>query len=361
MSKTLTVNAAALAAEATWIAKAAPKSGLPICAAVQVGVDDGALSLRRTNYDLFAHTGLDGAGGAAAALLVDAAQLAAALKGAVGDAKIDVADDRLRLAIGGRILSLTAMATTTEFPAWPEFAATSGPVAILRAPQLARALTSVSDDDTLPALGVVRFENGVMVSTDRFRLTRIRYDDTGFTAHIPAGVLRPFASGDGLVRVEHGTGDDTGDAKPPRMVRLSDWGYGRIITAPVADTDFPKWQQLIPGDDTVTVSILIRRRDLLNAVDGDNVTLTIGPASILVASSGNRDGDLQVEQSIEVLRVARGDGLPLTVRLNTTRLRECLKGISSGAVQLMASTPDKPVLLCFSDDLHLLMPIRIPA
>jgi DNA polymerase III sliding clamp (beta) subunit (PCNA family) len=363
MSKTITVAAAGFAAEAAWIAKATPKSTMPIFNVVQVGVDDGVLTLRRTNLDAFAHTALPGAGGAPAAILVDAAQLAAALKGAGGDAKVDVADDRLRLAVDGRILSLTAAAVgdNDEFPAWPDFTPAADGV-ILRAPQLARALTSVGHDDTLPMLTGVKFEDGMMLSTDKFRLTCIRYDDDGFTALIPAVVLRPFASGTGtgteLVRVEHGS------AGEGSMVRLSNWGYTRTITGPVLDADFPKWRQLIPDADEMPVSVLLPRRQLLDAISGggDDVTLTITEdgAQVLVVST-DRKGSMEVEQAVKVIRLIRGDGLPFTIRLNAKNLAGCLKGISAGAVVLMASAPSKPILLQFSDDLHLLMPIRIPA
>jgi DNA polymerase III sliding clamp (beta) subunit (PCNA family) len=361
-SKTITVGAARFGAEAAWIAKATPKSGyIPLFKTVQVGVDDGVLTLRRTNLDVFAHTVLPGSGGAAAAILVDAGQLVAALKGASGDAKVDVADDRLRLAIGGRILSLTAANVGDEqFPAWPDF--TPAAAVILRAPQLARALTSVGDDPTLPMLTGVKFEDGKMLSTDRFRLTRIRYDDDGFTALIPAGVLRPFASGTELVRVEHGKRND-GNAVEGSMVRLSNWGYTRTITGLVLDADFPKWQQLIPDAEQMPVSVLLPRRQLLDAVGaGDDVTLTVAAdgAQVLVVST-DRDGSMEVEQGVKVIRCIRGDGLPFTIRLNAKNLAGCLKGISAGAVVLMASTPSKPVLLQFSDDLHLLMPVRISA
>jgi DNA polymerase III sliding clamp (beta) subunit (PCNA family) len=362
-SKTITVGAARFGAEAAWIAKATPKSGyIPLFKTVQVGVDDGVLTLRRTNLDVFAHTALPGSGGAAAAILVDAGQLVAALKGAGGDAKVDVADDRLRLAIGGRILSLTAAAVGDEqFPAWPDFTPAADGV-ILRAPQLARALTSVSDDATVPQLGGVKFEDGKMLSTDRFRLTRIRYDDDGFTALIPAGVLRPFASGTELVRVEHGKRND-GNAVEGSMVRLSNWGYSRTITGLVLDADFPKWQRLIPDAEQMPVSVLLPRRQLLDAVGaGDDVTLTVAAdgAQVLVVST-DRDGSMEVEQGVKVIRCIRGDGLPFTIRLNARNLAECLKAVSAGAVQLMATAPDKPILLQFSDDLHLIMPIRISA
>jgi DNA polymerase III sliding clamp (beta) subunit (PCNA family) len=357
---TITVAAVKFAAEATWIAKAFPKSGMPIFAAVQVAVDDGALTLRRSNLDAFATTTLPGTGGTAAVMLVDAGQLAAALKGGGGDVKVDFAEDRLRLAVNGRILSLPLLDTgDNDFPAWPQFTPVGDGV-ILRSSQLARALTSVSDDDNLPQLGVVKFENGMMVSTDRFRLTRIRYDDAGFTTQIRAQVLRPFAGGgDGeLLRVEHGVG--VGD-KPPQMVRLSDWGYGRVITAPVPDTDFPKYAALIPDPDTTPIAILLRRRDLLEAVDGENADLIIAEDGQITVRSTELRGGIEVEQNVGVLRVIRGDGLPLRVRLNSRRLVDCLKGIAAGAVVLLASTPDKPVLVMFSEDLHLLMPIRVPA
>jgi DNA polymerase-3 subunit beta len=344
MNRSLKVSADMLAAEAAWMAKL-PSGYDPLGKVVQVSAVLGALQLRRTDFDQYRESVIPAEGAGQFDVAVDATKLAEVLKGMRGMAVVDVEDKKLTVSVGGTTAALRAE-DDVEFPAWPMFTPTDAP-AVLRPAQVARVLVSVGTDDTLPALTSVAFDYGAMVTTDRFRLTRIVYADSGFSTLVPGATLRAFARGKDMLTVEPG---DT-------LVRLCSGGRSVIVTKP--DTEFPKWRQLIPTD--APVSVLLRRDDLLAAVGGEQVTLTVYEDGTILVTSADDDGDLEVTREISG-QLIRGDGLPFTVRLRSKYLTECLRNVGCGAVRMEASSPTKPLL--FQDvgksDLHLIMPIRMP-
>jgi DNA polymerase-3 subunit beta len=198
----------------------------------------------------------------------------------------------------------------------------------------------------------VRFDGGVMASTDRFRLSCITYDSHGFDALVPGAVLRAFASGDTVVNVEPGTVG--ADAK---WVRIS--SGGRSVLARQLDCEFPKYRQLIPTE--LPVQAMIRRDELLGAIgDSEHVTLTLRHDDTMLVCAASRDGDMEVEQEISAPLLGDGE-LPFTVRLNSKNLAGCLKGTSAGVLKFAATTSSRPVVLTGAGDgdLHLVMPVRI--
>lgn len=363
MSKPIKVDSALLATELAWLTKSKTRTSYatPALQAVQVSTVVGALRLRRTDYDLFRESVLPAGGGGQASVLVDPVKLLGLLKGAFGFALVDVTDTGLSITVNGRTIKLRAAGEDGDYPDWPVFIPGDAGAAIVTGDQLARALTSVGEDDTLPMLTGVRLEDGMMVSTDRFRLTRVAYTAHGkpISALVPGAVLRAFTRSADLVVIDHGRLGADGVEGGAVHVSSGD----RSIIARVLDAEFPKWRQLIPAEDEMALVALIRRDELLGAIGtGDDVTLTVRPESILVCSI-DRNGDVEVEQQIDVVSLIRGgEDLPFTVRINRRNLGGCLKGIQAGAVRFMASAPTKPVLLqgMGDNDLHLVMPIRIP-
>jgi len=370
----LTVNAADLARQATWIARAVPPSrSVPVLGAVEVTALVGGLRLRRTDYEVFVEAVLDADGGANATILIDPGNLVAQLKPiaktVTGVADLTITDTHLTISSAERTVKLKAMNVGgAEFPTWPKFIPDDADETLISARQLARALVSIGTDDTLPALTALRFDEGMMVSTNRIRLSRIRYDrEGGITASVSGAALRPFAAGDEAIFIEGGrlAGDGARIGIGALRLRSAD---ERISITRVLDADFPKWQNLIP--ESAAVSVMFRRRDLLAAMGkGEDVTLTLeepddeGQGVMRVVST-DRAGDTEIEQSIEVTYLAFAGELPFTVRLARTSLEECAKGIASGALQLDANHPHKPVVLTgagYDDDFHMMMPIRMPA
>lgn len=360
-STTCTVDGKDFAADAMWISRSIPKSrSMPMFSTVQVTAEAGTLTLRRTDLDIFAEAVLAGTGDASSSVLVAATSLATALKGARGDVIADVGDGVLRLVINGRISTIAAASVdASDFPAFPDITP-SGEPAVLGTALLARAMASVGNDSTLPMLTGVLFDGGTMASTDRFRLSRVVYDDEGFKALVPAEALRPFAgSQEKVVYVGHAE-DSTGKAP---WVLLS-WA-GRSITARTLDCEFPKWRQLIPSDDSLTAHVMLRRDDLLDALshcgESSDVTFTVpvkdGPLRVQVA---DRAGDVQVDQQVSAT-VLHTDGVETMIRFNTQNLLGCLKNIPGQTVRFGITTPARGAVWRGASevDLHLVMPLRI--
>lgn len=347
----LTVNAQTFADEVAWMAKLKPGSGFNVLThTIQVTTLLGAIQLRRTDFDQFRESVVPATGAGQASITVDANKLRDQLRRASGTAIIRIEDGWLSIGMADETIRLKDRAA--EYPEWPRFTATDE-AAVVGTGQLQRALTSVSSDETLPALTAVAFDGGAMVSTDRFRLSRVVFNEKGFNAMVPGGVLAAFSSGNTVVNVERGT---LADAKTP-MVRVS--GGGReIITHPV-DAQFPKWRQLIP--DETTVNVMLRREELLAAVQSERVTLTIGEdQSMRVLSSDGED--LEIIREVPVTVIGGEANLPFTVTFSAKLLTECLRNGVGSMVTLGANAAAKPVLLrdvgVDDADLHLLMPIR---
>jgi DNA polymerase III sliding clamp (beta) subunit (PCNA family) len=365
---TLTVDARELAQELTWVAKTSGRAsyGTAALTAVHISAVVGALQLRRTNYETFAETSVYADGGGQAAILVDPTKLAAVLKGERGDVDIDVGDTELTVTASGRTVTLRAAANLDEYPQWPVFVSDDTGAVILSTDEITRALTSVSDDPTIPNLTGVSFEDKVMVSTDRFRLTRVNYAHCGkpMAALVPAGALRSFSRGDELVTVDRGNlAGITQEGVEGSMVHIS--AGQRSMIARVLEPNFPKWRQLIPDTEAAQVRAVIRRDELLAAIGADDhhITLTITGDGVLRVLDTDRDGDIAVEQRLRLHSIQRGDGLPFTVRVSAKNLRGCLRSVATGVVQFEATTPHQPVLLraIGDNELHLIMPIKMPA
>jgi DNA polymerase III sliding clamp (beta) subunit (PCNA family) len=377
MNNTLTVDGRELTQELAWISRAMrAKQYIPALSAVHVSAVVGALQLRRSDYELWAETSVYADGGGQASILVDLAKLSSVLKGERGDVDISInATDpdkkgnptaSLTVTAGGRTVKLRSAANLQDYPDWPVFVSDDTGAAILSTTEITRALTSVSEDGTRPSLTGVSFQNKVMVSTDKFRLTRVTYAHCGkpMIALVPAGALRSFSRGDELVTVDRGNlAGITQEGVEGSMVHIS--AGQRSIIARVLDGDFPKWEQLIPTSEDAQVRVVIRRDELLAAIGADDhqITLTITDDGALQVVDRDRDGDTEVAQQLRVHSIQCADGLPFTVRFSAKNLRGCLRSVGTGVVHFEATTSHKPVIVRALGDaeLHLIMPIKLPA
>lgn len=355
MSRELQVTEEALNTEVAWLAKM-PTGPMPEMGVIEFRALLGALAMRRTSFDQWQETVIPVKGAAQATILVDAAKLAIALKQVSGPLSITIGDDQLAIKSAERTVRLQA--ADVEFPKWPAFEETS-PRATIGAVQLARALTSVGTDETIPALTRVRFEDGSMISTDRFRLTKITYDDkSGFTAAVPAGVLRVFAKVGGVVYAS------LGKCEGVRGQWIELTTGGRTVLAATGDEEFAKWKHLIP--DAAPVRVAVRRDELLSAAGGEEVTLTLSgttsgdddEATMTVVA--NSDG-MEIEQDIKLIQVVRFnlDG-PISVSLRSKYINDCLRSVGSGLILVDVTADNKPVMVrdISENDLHLIMPVR---
>ena len=229
-------------------------------------------------------------GAAQADILVDAAKLATALKTVSGRVTITVGDDDLSIKSSERTVRLKTADKAVEFPAWPQFEGQGK--AVVNSREMAQALTSVGTDETIPQLMVVAFDNGTMVSHRPVPALG------GHLRHV--GIHREGVQL-GAARLHQGRhrGVHRG-GQLHRMVTKAEWvelrSGTRTVTAPMPDTEFPKWKQLIPKEPPLRV--VVPRAALLRTAIGEEVTLVIDGETMTVTSE---DDGIETEQQISAV------------------------------------------------------------
>jgi len=343
MTLELKLDASQLADAAAWIAKM-PNGSDPMTAAVEVSTLHSGLQLRRTDGAQFREAVIPAQGADNGHIAVRAANLASHLKGAWGQAIITVDAQALTIRLDTGTIRLRAM--DAELPQWPQF--TSAATTRISSEQVARVLTSIGTDEFLPQLTAAYFDDGNVVTTDRFRMTRINFAESGITTLVPGAALRAFVHSDVLVNVAV---NDTG-----RLVRLSSSGQAVIMAVP--DTEFPRWRSLIPAEPLL--SIYLNRADLLAAAGGEVVTLTVRSDGYITVLSRDEADEVEVEQDITATPLHCELDEPLVVTMKSKYLIDCLRAISSGTVLFDATAANKPVMFrSLGDvDLHLIMPYK---
>lgn len=367
MSDTIKIDAAALAADVAWIAKGRRRPAVPVLGTAQVRITGTGLSLRYTDFDWFREVIVESGDGfdSDVAVQVSPAALAGLLKGCRGDAAVTVSDAGVSVSIGSRTLNAPKAAEVEDFPEWPVFESQAEP-AVLEAAIIKRGMTSVGTDDTLPMLTHVYFDHGALVTTDRFRLSVIRYAADGFTAMVPAGVLKAFTVGvKGDVIVEHGKLASMANPAVDEMrVRVS--AGSRSVLQRVGDHEFPKYQRLLDiAADNATVYGTVDKDQLLAAMgnvgNSDDVQLEWRTDGTMLVQMRDRWGGVLSEDTIGVATSANSGG-PLVARYRAAYLESILKGIAAKGITMTAQSATRPMTAKGSEnDYHLLMPIRIAA
>jgi DNA polymerase III sliding clamp (beta) subunit (PCNA family) len=339
---TLKIDAATLAADAAWIAKGKTRrTYVPVLATTHLSVTDDGLRLRITDFELFREVIVPAENAAASdvAVLVDPEKLAKFLKGAKGDALVSVdAAEGIRIEFGGRTITVgKADGDVADYPQWPEFVAAD---AVMVDPAtIKRALSSVGRDGTLPMLTGVRFDAGNMVTTDRFRLSRIEFARGGeFDALVPREPLQLFTVGKGGVLIEFGKLFDRElPSHGDKRVRVS--RDGRSVVAFELDAQFPKYRQLIPTEFTIMAGF--RKADMLAALAGESVDLTFDSLVGTITVSGReRDGGVVVSQAIAA-DVVHDDPTSFTIRACSKYVADALKGIDADLIEFGGTTPSR--------------------
>jgi DNA polymerase-3 subunit beta len=345
VTKELKVVAEKLAKEVSWLNKMPTVE--PVSAVSQITAVIGAVVVRRVSDDQYRESMIPAVGGDQVSITVAASKLLDALKSLTGSLTITIGDEDLTLESSERKVTIRSASSAVEFPDWPQFAGQG--FGILMPETLSQVLTSVGNDDNLPALKNIAFDNGTMVSTDRHRLTRVVYDKFGFTGQVNSASLRAFVKTDTAVFVEAGTVKD----RPWVQLRST----GRVCTSPMVDASFPNWKKLIPEDQPLKV--VFDREQLLKAITGTEVSLTIDGNSISVVSESG-DSDIRTEQKVDLYQTVQNefDG-PVSVSVSSKFMADCLRGLSSKLVILGITDTVSPVVFSdFNDALHLVMPIK---
>ena len=345
MLKQLAIVADELARELSWLNKMPTVE--PTSAVVQITAVIGAVILRRVSDNQYRESTVSAEGGDQISITVAASKLLDALKSLEGSLTVTINDEDLTLESSERKVTIRSASSSVDFPEWPQFIGKG--FGVLLPDNLNQVLTSVGNDDNLPALKNISFEDGTMVSTDRHRLTRVVYDKSGFTGQVNSASLRAFAKTDAAVFVEAGTVKD----QPWVQLRSS----GRSCTSPMADADFPNWRKLIPQDQPLKVAFY--REQLLKAISGTTTTLTVNGDSMIVVCE-NGDSDIRTEQNVNLYQTVQNEFTePVSVSISTKFLADCLRGLKSKLVILGVTSPTSPVVISdLTDALHLVMPIK---
>lgn len=337
------IDAEEFAREINWLSKMPAIE--PTSAVIQITAVVGAVVMRRVSDEQYRESTVQAVGGDQASITVAVNKLLDALKVLAGTLALVINDDGLSLESSERKVTLRSAKDAVEFPAWPQF--TRSGVEVLLPDSLTQVLTSVGSDDNIPVLKNVAFDGGTMVSTDRHRLTRVVYGEDGFTGHVPATALRAFSKADTAVFVESGAVD----GQPWVQLRSN----SRHCIMPMPDVSFPNWRKLIPENELVKVAF--DRNQLLKAIAGDEVSLTVDGDSIIIVSESD---DMRTEQRVALSKtiVNKSDG-PVTVTISSKYVKDSLRGLGTKLTMLGITDRTSPVVFSdFTNTLHLVMPIK---
>lgn len=357
----------------------AKTASTPVLSGIHLEVAGDALTLRATDWDVFASAtvtaiGIDDEGdGGTVAPGRFLAEIAKALDAPTVTLSLDGA--RLVVASGSARFSMGTMAAE-DFPAMPELPPAAGS---LSAPALVVAVAQVAvgaaREDAMiavrPAMSAVLMEPGdtlTLVASDTFRLP-VR--EVAWTA-APDGdtepVLWPATTladamklmGSGMVTLHSGVG-----AHGSPVVALS--APDRELHARVVSGEFPSWRRFIPADTPYEVEVerdalmgAVRRASLAATGKGvEPVVLTVA-AGMIAISCGRQE-----HASDEVTTPYAGPDFE--VLFNPANLREALGCFVSDRVvfgfQADRDVPHTRKIVALTgkaDDgyRHLLMPLR---
>jgi DNA polymerase-3 subunit beta len=282
---------------------------------------------------------------------------------------------RVSITCGSAKFSLPTMPVEDypQLPAMPPHAGElTGEVFGLAVSQVAVA---AGKDDTLPMLTGVRVEISgdklTLVATDRFRLAMREFTWTPHANLADAGELAVLVPARTLADAAKalgtsGTTVELALAPGDGLIGLS--GSGRRTTSRLLDTEFPRYRQLLPSEQTSTAIIDVPplveaiKRVSLVAERGTQVRLEFGEAGLRLTAGGDDEGSAEEELAVEYT------GDPVTIAFNPSFLQEGLGALHSDRAELSFTTPSRPALIKpVGEDgsvvpgyLHLLMPVRLP-
>jgi len=367
-----------LADAVAWVARSLPsRPPVPVLGGILLDAGNSdALTISGFDYEVSATVGVAATVADGGRTLVSG-RLLADITRSLPAQPVEIMVDGARVSItcGSAKFSLPTMPVEDypQLPSMPPHAGElTGEVFGLAVSQVAVA---AGKDDTLPMLTGVRVEiNGdklTLVATDRFRLAMREFTwnpgpslaDAGELAVlVPARTLAEAAKALGTAGATVELALAPGDG----LIGLS--GAGRRTTSRLLDTEFPRYRQLLPTEQTATAIIEVAplveaiKRVSLVAERGTQVRLEFGDAGLKLSAGGDDEGSAEEELAVEYT------GEPVTIAFNPSFLQEGLGALHSDRAELSFTTPSRPALIKPVDDegnvtpgyLHLLMPVRLP-
>lgn len=338
------IAAAEFAQSAAWVIKhMKQRQPVPILETVNLTVSSHGIRLRATDYETWREVSIGKLVGPTEQIQVAGRQLATLTKNLRGTASIAIRGNCLTFTLVDRVVSVPKAGEVSEWPVPPECAPAAGHT--VSAAALKRAMTSIGTDDTLPMLTHMLCENGYLISSDRFRLTREESPGLAMNALIPRDVLRLFMTGTGDITL----------SEAGQWVVATRAGQAVIAKTMSRDT-FPKVDKLIESTgafDPDCAAVECDRKSLLAACGGDCVRIRrddTGGLAVLAMASG------EVVSTAQVSGVINAD-FP-SVLMPTARLAAALKGCGPDLVRLCVPGEFRPVLVRSGGTEHLIMPLR---
>ncbi|GAB1512022.1 DNA polymerase III subunit beta [Actinophytocola sp. KF-1] len=367
-----------LADAVAWVARSLPtRPPVPVLGGILLDASgsDG-LTISGFDYEVSATVGVAATIADGGRTLVSGRLLADITKSLPAQpVEILVDGARVSITCGSAKFSLPTMPVEDypQLPAMPPHAGQlAGEVFGLAVSQVAVA---AGKDDTLPMLTGVRVEIAgdklTLVATDRFRLAMREFawqPDESLASAGEIAVLVPARTLADAAKSLGTAGNTVEIALSPSDGLIGLSGAGRRTTSRLLDTEFPRYRQLLPSEQTaaaiIDVAPLVEaiKRVSLVAERGTQVRLEFGDGGLRLSAGGDDEGSAEEELSVEYT------GEPVTIAFNPGFLQEGLGALHSDRAELSFTTPSRPALIKpVGDDgnvvpgyLHLLMPVRLP-
>jgi DNA polymerase III subunit beta len=371
-----------LADAVAWVARSLPsRPPVPVLGGILLDAGDSeagseSLTISGFDYEVSATVGVSATIADGGRTLVSG-RLLADITRSLPAQPVEIMVDGARVSItcGSAKFSLPTMPVEDypQLPAMPPQAGElAGEVFGLAVSQVAVA---AGKDDTLPMLTGVRVEISgdklTLVATDRFRLAMREFTWTPHANLADAGELAVLVPARTLADAAKalgtsGTTVELALAPGDGLIGLS--GSGRRTTSRLLDTEFPRYRQLLPSEQTATAIIDVPplveaiKRVSLVAERGTQVRLEFGEAGLRLTAGGDDEGSAEEELAVEYT------GDPVTIAFNPSFLQEGLGALHSDRAELSFTTPSRPALIkpvgedgsVVAGYLHLLMPVRLP-
>lgn len=366
----ISVSRGDLAAAVAYAGRAVPKRpALPVLAGVRAEVAGSRLTLAASDYEKAARVSIDGHAAAPGTVLVDAQQLAAAVKalprGKSSTVALQADPGGLSLASEGTVSTVPLLAHPDDYPGLPELPAAAGTVAgEAFSRSVGRVAAAASTDDTLPSLTCIRLTlrpDGTitLAATDKYRLAT---DEVPWTPaelgseprHIlvPAAELARFAAGCGDKVTIFLTPDQRPDGEQGRggSTGLAGFGDGaREVIVHLNPGKFPDLDRLLHREHATTVTCdagvlgdAVRRAGRLCG-RGEPVSVSFAPTGATVCPV--RDGAECGRQTVS----AALDGPPVQAAFNPGYMASMLAGVS-GTARISLTDRVKPAMITAGSD-----------
>lgn len=367
-----------LAEAVAWVARSLPsRPPVPVLGGVLLDAsDEAALTISGFDYEVSAQVSTDAEVDTPGRTLVSGRLLADITKALPArPVELTVDGSRVMITCGSSRFSLPTMPVEDypELPRMPEHAGSVPGDVFSEA--VAQVAIAAGKDDTLPMLTGVRVEINenrlTMVATDRFRLAMRDFAWEPATEVEDTAVLVPARSLSESAKTLGGAGSTVqlSLASSDGLVGLS--GSTRRSTTRLLDAEFPKYRQLLPGEDESPISAIIDVGPLTEAIKrvslvaerGSQVRLEFSDSGLRLTAGGDDEGSAEEELPVELT----GDE-SLTIAFNPGYLLDGLGALRSERAKMLFTTSNRPaVIKPVGDDgevvegyLYLLMPVRLP-